>query len=92
MRRGLAVAIWLPGVLACRKFAMRANFQTEQVKVDCALMAVQNSAVQYFAPAKLSDGMAEREQGSEDPNGPEPTAEDVLDALEREDEDEDEAE
>jgi hypothetical protein len=55
-------------------------------------MLVQYSAVQHFAPAKLSDGMAEREQGSDDPSDPEPTAEEVLDALEREDEDEDEAE
>jgi len=46
-------------------------------------------------PAKLPDGTAERVRGqsrSTDPGDPEPTAEDVLDALDREADDEDETE
>jgi len=54
-------------------------------------------------PARLADGVAGRVQGSDDPNDPKPTADgasplalssraDVLDAPEREDEDDDEAE
>jgi len=36
--------------------------------------------------------VAERVKGSDEPNDPEPTADDVLEALEREDEDDEEAE
>lgn len=42
-------------------------------------------------PARLPDGVAERVKGRE-AGDPEPTADDVLDALEREDEDDEEAE
>lgn len=42
-------------------------------------------------PARLPEGVARRVQGS-DPADPEPTADDVLDARERENEDDGEAE
>jgi len=42
-------------------------------------------------PARLPEGVAERVKGSDDPNDPEPTADDVLHALDQEAEDEDDA-